>query len=141
MRRILLTTLTLCMALAGMGGTAYADHLGPIVLGIPRTEEVLLCLKNDSLDKIIDLEEKSIAEKSDLADYATAAIPLLQQNRCRQEEVDYTPQKILREWNGRKYKNKEIVIAPLMLLEATVMQVTDGQIGTVTIYILLAKPQ
>lgn len=139
--RNMITSILCATLLLGMSGSAFADHLGPVVLGIPRTEKVLLCLKKDSLDKIIDLEEKSVAENGDLDDFAKAVTPLFQENTCWTQMVDYTPQKILREWNGRKFKNKEIVVAPLMLLEATVMQETDGQIGTVTIYIFLAKPQ
>lgn len=142
MRRLLLAALALCAGLIGMAtGASAAESLGPIVLGQPRTEKVIFCLKNKSLDKLIALEQRSLAEKNNTPEYLRELRKHVAENKCEKGEISYTPKNILRQWSGRtKSADGTVTIVPFALLEAATMTVIRGQVTRVTMYVIAYDP-
>jgi len=141
MRRILLTTLTLCAALVGISGTAFAGSSGPIVLGQSRSEQAFFCIRTKNLDKVIEIEERSIAANGSIKDFQVETIPLLQQDACVLMEIKYTPNKVVRTWNGRKkMRDGSIAVVPMAAIESTTMAVIKGQVTQITIYVISYDP-
>lgn len=141
MRRILLATLTLCVGLIGMTAAASAGNLGPTILGQSRSEQAFFCIRTKNLDKVIEIEEKSIAANGSIKDFQMETIPLLQQDACVLMEIKYTPNKVVRTWNGRKkMRDGSIAVVPMAAIESTTMGVIKGQVTQITIYVISYDP-
>lgn len=98
----------------------FGHHLGPIVLGEKRTEEVAFCRKGDNLDKIIAAEKASIASGGSVEAYLELITPFATADQCRTGMIPYTPTAVLREWLGREgMPDGSTSVVPFVAVKAT----------------------
>lgn len=97
----------------------FADHLGPIILGVERIEKVVYCTTKDAAMTLAIEEEKSRSLGEPLEKYLNTIKPLML-TQCGMDRIRYTPQVSIYQWEGMKtYPDGRTELVLMTLIKAT----------------------
>ena len=108
---------------------AIASHLGPIIFGKERIEEVVFCLALADAMFVAKQEEESMAKNEPLEQYFDRVEHLFHGGKCGTLNIQHIPLETIYQWDSREVTDGKIKKAFFSIIKSLS--------GSATIYVLV----